>query len=79
MNTPTFTTSTEKYEVSRLSDSMEFMHMVYILVEWKDFPDTMATWEPISILHEDLPKMIKEFIRNMKDKNIKKKAENFLK
>ena len=53
-----------KFKVSQILGSRfnQRLKRTELLVNWKGFPATQSSWEPISSLYEDVPKMVKTYI-----------------
>ena len=41
-----------------------------VQVKWKGFDDEEPTWEPLSVMQEDIPVMLKKFLEDYHDKNL---------
>jgi hypothetical protein len=51
----------EEYEVEDILDSRLYRGKVQYLIKWKDYPTEDNTWEPASMILEDIPKLVKKF------------------
>ena len=53
-----------KFKVSQILGNRfnQRLKRTELLVNWKGFPSTQSSWEPISSLYEDVPKMVKTYI-----------------
>ncbi len=52
---------------------------VRLLVEWEGLPDRCDfTWEPLSLVHEDIPGMVQEFLAAPGSRSLKDKARQEL-
>jgi len=71
-----FITTTQKWNIASLQDCKFVDQVGYVKVVWEDFPADMASWEPIHVLQEDVPVMLKLFISRIKDKNLRNLAKN---
>ena len=54
-----------RLEVEKLVDAREHNGGIQLLVSWKGFEDVEMSWEPIKTLLEDIPTMVKEYIRHI--------------
>jgi hypothetical protein len=65
-----------RYMVSKIL-SHDFKEEEYkLLVSWQGFDDEDATWEPISILKEDVPELVKAYV--LKIDNVDKHKNNLV-
>lgn len=55
------TYSSRKYEVEKILDKRIRRGKVEYLVKWKHYSDHYNTWEPQSVLLEDIPELIEVF------------------
>ena len=53
----------EVYEISNLLDDRKRDGQTELLVSWKGYSQADNTWEPLSRLKEDVPKLVKEYYR----------------
>jgi deoxyuridine 5'-triphosphate nucleotidohydrolase len=51
----------EEFEVEEIIDSRRYRGKIQYLVKWKNFPIEANSWEPSSIMKEDVPEMVKKF------------------
>jgi Chromo (CHRromatin Organisation MOdifier) domain len=58
---PVIVDGTEQYEVEEILNSRKYRGHIQYLIKWKDFPTEDNSWEPASVIHEDVPLMVKEF------------------
>ena len=54
-----------RLEVEKLVDAREHEGGIQLLVSWKGFEDVEMSWEPIKTLPEDIPTLVKAYIRHI--------------
>ena len=54
-----------RLEVEKLIDAREHHGQIQLLVSWKGFEDVEMSWEPIKTLLEDIPTLVKAYIRHI--------------
>ena len=54
-----------RLEVEKLVDAREHEGGIQLLVSWKGFDEVEMSWEPINTLLEDIPTLVKAYIRHI--------------
>ena len=54
----------EKFHACRLNPEN---HQLELLVEWKGFTEDDNSWEPLKNLYEDVPELVKNFQKKMRE------------
>src|SRR3981189_2513093 len=56
---PVLVDGVEEYEVEEIIDSQKRRGKTQYLVKWKGFPSEENTWEPSTMIKEDVPALVK--------------------
>ncbi|PXF43546.1 hypothetical protein BWQ96_06723 [Gracilariopsis chorda] len=66
---------TEVQTADSLCDIRDGPNGIVLLVQWDGLPDEVdRTWEPLSIIAEDLPGVLQDFLYTTKKRELKKRA-----
>ncbi len=52
------------YHVDKILDKKKIKNKIHYLVSWKGFDESSNSWEPASVLKEDIPDEVKKNEKN---------------
>ena len=58
---PIIVDGVEEFEVEEILDSRKCRGKMQYLVKWKGFPSEENTWEPSTMMKEDIPALVKRY------------------
>jgi hypothetical protein len=62
-----------RYKIQKIRDHDVKEDGIFLLIEWEGFDEEDSTWEPINIINDDVPGLVKKYVFNLKDKDKMKK------
>jgi hypothetical protein len=63
-----------RYKIEKITDHTFEDDEYKLFVKWQGFDQEESTWEPFEVIYEDVPSIVKEYVRNVRESDKLKNA-----